>query len=455
MYTPSEFDSRARIAFVSSKSTQDEQSAVLPLTKSFKQAGYIVLPPKSDLPADVVLVDLRKKLLSAAQLKRLVFVCRKRSVEATLLFLVGPEMTPDQRQPLHLCGDVLAIADGQKNARAIVERIRMIMRLKNMSEESGERLKTLSNMPRIGDIPPLSAERTPPRVLIAGAPGHTALAVTSAVASLKGTTHGVLSAGQAFHALTNSQFDAAVFLPEDVNDPLMGLARMMRRHHTLANVPALMIADDVQRLSDISDLGIDTGMLADHAKDDLASLLRTSIRRARMIRAMQKFLRGAKGASITDSASSAYSNSFLTLHGARLCARADALKKPLSMLAIKLDQINTADGSNSSTELPLTFISDLIGRVTRAEDLVARLTKDIFVLALPNIPANDGQRIAGRIEGVFGHTLYKNDIHVPASLRMRSAVVSREHGASIEETVAAALNALKTQDSAELKASRS
>ena len=133
----------------------------------------------------------------------------------------------------------------------------------------------------------------------------------------------VFSAGQALRAVENMRFDAAVFLPKRDSDPLMSLARSLRRHPKHANMPIIFPMNDPDEAADYAMRGASDFMLTGHIPSDLGPKAQISARRARLLKSMRKFLQACEGDGVRDQGSGAFTSTFLAEHGARLCARAD------------------------------------------------------------------------------------------------------------------------------------
>ena len=174
-------------------------------------------------------------------------------------------------------------------------------------------------------------------------------------------------------------------------------------------------------------------MLRAHAADDLGVKIQVAARRYRLLRSMRRFLRACDGAGVCDPVSDTFSAQFLGEHGARLCVRADQTGRPLAAALITLrPDAEAALGRNAMKKA-----ASLIKRVTRAEDVTARVGADSFVACLPATIAEDAANIARRIDGVLsGTALHMDNNQMPFSATVETAVRQRETGQAIEEVIA-------------------
>lgn len=429
---------RARIACVSA-----EESMAAKLADALAGAGYDCSPNSNRIRADLGLIDLRGREISARSASRLTSTLRKTAPEAAVLFVASPGLSAAGRAHLRRSGDVVVVADSLTPA---VERCRDLLRLRNLAEETGERLKSLAAANRLGEFPPIETSSAPPSVLIAGAPGAQALLSMDAARSVAGECVGVLSPGQAMRALETGGFDCAVFMPEEDGDPLLSLARTMRRHPKYRDLPILFIARDVAALARLSGRGAREVILAAHVKDDLGARIQAWTRRARLAAAMRRFLTASAGENLRDRASGAYTGRFFQEHGARICARADQTGRPFALLGVRLRPEGGSDIDRLSEARAMRRAAGLVSRVTRAEDFLARLASDIFVVAMPATLADDAERAGRRVEGVVANTMFRggtDDTIFP--VRVETVVYDRPRGACIEECVAGLLLSLKSQ----------
>jgi len=426
---------RARIACISST-----QEAFETLAEAFGDAGFDCVQPEGRAPnagasepiaTDLCLVDLRAQHVSTAKAKNLASLLRNGAPEASIFFLIDPALDAPVRAALRRLGEVIPAGD---NYAHLIERCRQMLRLRNIAEEAGERLKSLASMNRIADFPSIATSCEPINVLIAGAPGPGASVAIHAASRVAGRCVCVLTASQVMRALESEDFDAAIFvLPHDDATALNSISSTIRRDRRFAGLPVIHIAEDVSDLSAATKLGANDMMLRAHAADDLGVKIQVAARRYRLLRSMRRFLRACDGAGVCDPVSDAFSALFLGEHGARLCVRADQTGRPSATALITLRPAEeVALGRNA-----LGKAAGLIKRSTRAEDVTARVGPDSFVTCLPATIAEDAVDIARRIDGVLSGAAYHSDNNkMPFAVTVETSVRQRERGQAIEEVIA-------------------
>ena len=428
---------RARIAFLAADRPSHET-----LTNAFNDAGYDIVGARDDSSegyADVGVVDLRNRDINASQARRITSTLRGRSPECSIVFLVDPVAKPQTRNILNRSGEIIAIDD---NFAPAIERCREIIRLRSLAEETGERLKSLAELTRLADFPPISPATDPGEFLIAGPPGAVALSAAAAAQNAAAKWTGVISPGQSLRAIESGRFDGAILLPNEQNDLLQSLARSIQRNPSYADFPIIHIAADCEELAALVEKGARDFLIADHIEDELPRKIASVTRRARLAHAMRQFLGACAGDGVRDPASGVFTGSFLALHGARLAARADQTHKAFCLAGIKLTPRSPEGGAAAPTARILRQAGDLIRRVTRATDLTARLSSDSLAIATPGTPHADTERICERIAGVISNTLFRGARNELYSVDVQWNVALRTPGLRIEETLAAALSGL-------------
>ena len=355
---------------------------------------------------------------------------RRKSPDASVVFLVAPSLNVMVRTALKRYGEVVPAYDDVDH---VLTRCKEIIRLRNVAEETGERLKSLSTLNRLVDFPMPTAIDARPRVLIAGAPGTAGLSALNAASSIAEQCFCVLTPSQAMRALEHEDFDCVVFTPTEENDPMLALGRTFRRHPRHSHLALIQLAEHSADLSNYARKGARDFVLTGHIQSELPGKIQIASRRARLMQSMRKFLNSCTGEAIRDQRSGVFTSLFLTEHGNRLCARAEQTGRRLSLTLIKLSRNEHDHYDNQS----LHHIARMINCVTRAEDMAARIARDKFLLLSPSTTLEDAQKIGVRVSGVLSNTAFRTK-HSPTPIAISTSTYSHQHryGARIEEEVA-------------------
>lgn len=440
MVSESRIASRAKIVCVSG-----DKSSLFSLTTPFEEAGYQLLQPENAANADLGLIDLRGKRVSGKQALSIANLLRRKSPECSLFFIIDNDLSAQGRNALKRHGEIVFLHD---SPAPIIERCRQMLRLRNIAEETGERLKTLASLNRLAEFPSLASSSTPPRILIAGEPGASALAAVNAVSKSAEQSVCALSTGQAMRALEHGEFDCAIFLPSKENNSFLSLSRVLQRHPKFCWMPIIHVAEDAEAAARFVRKGAKDFLLASYLESGLEAKIKLATRRARLLKTMRQFLNACAGESVRDARSGAFTALFLAEHGARLCARADQTGRPLSAIGLRLEA-HCADGANhiEPNRLALHRAARLLNRVTRAEDVVARIAPETFLVLTPATHMEDAAKAALRFEGVLENTVFKNARDEALyAVTAHTAVCARPKGFCIEEFAALCLNKLRAAE---------
>lgn len=244
-------------------------------------------------------------------------------------------------------------------------------------------------------------------------------------------------------ALETGAFDCAVFLPKSEGDPLVALSRSMRRHRQHQDLPILLVAPETlprRRLAAAAAADILPPALIEA---DLPGRATAFVRRARLLGAMRTFLNACAGEGVRDRASGVFTPQFFAAHAERVFARADQTHRPAALVGLRLAP-PAPDSEDVSSVRTLTDAARLIGRVTRAEDCVARISANTFAVLMSATTTADAFSAARRIEGVIANTMFrlrgeKRLFAVAAA----TAAVAHAPGQRFEETLAQVLAQLQ------------
>ncbi len=427
--------SKARIIHVG-----DEESRAA-LTLGFAENDFELVPLGEPGRGDIGLIDLRGKRVSSRKAQSIAALLRKSSPESSLLIVIDSYVDETARKALRRHGELVTVSS---STDGLLERCRQILRLRNIAEEAGERLKTLATLSRLNEFPAISAPACSLKILIAGEAGPLALTILNSLLPVSEQCVCVFSAGQALRAVETSEFDAAVFLPKCDSDPLMSLVRSLRRHPKHASMPVIFPIHDPDQSAGLVLRGASDFLLASQLAADIGPKIQIAARRSRLVKTMRHFLQACQGEGVRDAASGAFTATFLAEHGARLCSRADQTGRALSLVALRIETESKTQGEPEPGKRALHQAARLINRVTRAEDVVSRIASDIFLVMMPATTEQNADKAAQRMRGVLENTVFRStsdDLLYGISVSLAACV--RPVGFCIEECVALVLAELR------------
>lgn len=428
---------RARIGCVSEGAAAPEA-----LTSLCAKAGYSLHTSISAEKLDLCIFDLRGVTISLAKANARVDAMRRTSPEAPALFLIDPDSISREGAALRRFGEIVPTHDEFDHVMA---RIRETLRLRNIAEEAGERLKTLSALNRAVEFPVIAADTSPPRVLIVGAPGPAAISAFNALATVSDICVCVLTAGQAMRALDHQHFDVALFMPSHKDTATPALLRALRRHPKFSHMALLQLVPDANDLAAAARKGGADFIVQSQIPTRLGLRVEQLARRSRLVQSMRGFLKACAGEGVRDRVSSAFTPGFLTQHGARIAARADETSRPLSVIVLRLT--DPSAGKSRAGDRALRHAARLISKITRAEDTTARIAPGVFAFLCPATTLADASHIALRLEGILSNTAFRRDKDgTPCALKVESGAAEHAINTAIGETLSEALRAMERAD---------
>lgn len=434
--TASERDTpRARIAWVA----QNAGAPTPEIIERFSTAGFRLSLGAGAAAVDLAIIDIAERDLSPKAVEALSAAVRRAAPEALIVFRASVELAVAERGHLRRTGELVFAEAG---ADWLVAACRNRIRLRNIAEETGERLKSVAATARLAEFPPIETSSAAPSVLVAGAPSPLALAALSAADRAAADIVAALSPQQMLRALDARNFDCVVVAPEGAHDPFVSLARALRARKRWQDTPFLMAAggDYAHAASEAARFAADATR-EEHIMEDLGQRIVAVARRGRLAAAMRRFLGACAGDGVRDRLSGAFASPFFAAHGERLFARAEATGRPYALVAARLDLNTGSEGPASARAL--SDAARHIRRATRTEDFVSRLGHDTFVAILPATGVDDAELVARRVEGVVSHALFQEPNGRPFSVAVTAVASPRRRGDRIEEALAAVLSELR------------
>jgi two-component system, cell cycle response regulator PopA len=384
-----------------------EDSVVGPLCQGLDSVGWRTVTARGlggavsalgDLPVEALIVDGR--LPDAADWSRALKKAAEPRALPVLAVAVGhADQTTDAFD---------LVMSGVGHPAQVRLRLESLMRGAVAEEEV--RLRTATFSARGVELRPARPDPTPLRVLAAGPPDRRVLALSNAL-----TEHGceVVAAPTpytAFDYLHERAFDAAVLWSGKDRAPAQSVAAGMRRNTRLQQIPVILYlsGDDPVDLTDLYGRGFADVAEATVPEPETAARIVALARTYREHQAVRKALEAARGSGLTDPATGLFTHDLFAAHLGRVVEAADARRRPVSACVLRVsptdDLRNARKGGWLDRALPQ--IGAMISRLIRVEDTAARLSPEVFALALPATDAVEARLVAERIAAVVGCTAF-------------------------------------------------
>lgn len=259
-------------------------------------------------------------------------------------------------------------------------------------------------------LPVASEDATPLRVLAAGKPDRHFLALSNALAARGCEVVAAPTPYTAFDYLHERPFDAAVLWGAEDHAPALSIASGMKRNTRLYHIPVVLYlrgAGEIN-LAELYNRGFADVAAADTPEEETAGRVTALARAHRRHVAIRKSLESARGSGLTDPATGLFTPELFAAHLARIAEGARLRRRPLSVAVLRVSETEAVITARKDGWLDraLPQIGAMVSRLIRTEDTAARLSADVFALALPATQGPAGRVAADRIAAVIGCTAF-------------------------------------------------
>ncbi len=297
------------------------------------------------------------------------------------------------------------------------------------------------------------AEPAPLRILVAGGADHRFIALSNALAAAGAEIVAAPTPYTAFDYLHESAFDAAVLWGAPDHAPALSIAAGMKRNTRLYHIPLVLYlrtAGEIN-LNELYNRGFADVTAAGTPEPETAERVLTLARTHRRHQAIRRALEAARGSGLMDGSTGLFTRDLFAAHLARLAEGARSRRRPLSVCVLRV-----ADGpalaqarAGGWLDRAMPQIGAMVSRLVRVEDTAARLSPDVFALALPATPGPAARLAAERIAAVIGCTAFdagpdRSPFVVEFDIGA-AEVASGESPAAVLERASADLDARKAQ----------
>jgi len=258
---------------------------------------------------------------------------------------------------------------------------------------------------------PTEPER-PCRVLVVGEPAPAFLALSNALQDTDAEVVAAFTAYTAFDYLHERPFDAVVLWGGDDQASALAIAGGMRRNTRLYHVPSLLYlrSNADLNLSEAYNRGVTDVAAPDVPEVETAARVMALARAYRRQSAVREALDKVRGSGLMDAATGLFTKDLFAVHLARLGRSSQSLRRPLSVCVLKVSERPEVARARASGWLDKAMpqIGSMIARLVRAEDTAARLSPEVFALALPATAQSQARLVGERIAAVLGCTAFEN-----------------------------------------------
>ncbi len=259
-------------------------------------------------------------------------------------------------------------------------------------------------------LPLPEPDDAPLRVLAAGKPDRRFIALSNALAAQGCEVVAAPTPYTAFDYLHERPFDAAVLWGAEDHAPALSIASGMKRNTRLYHIPAVLYlrGSGEINLAELYNRGFADVAAADAPEEETAERVAALARAHRRHVAIRRTLEGARGSGLTDPATGLFTPELFAAHLARVAEGARLRRRPLSVAVLRVAETEAVATARAGGWLDraLPQIGAMVSRLIRTEDTAARLSADVFALALPATRGPAARIAADRIAAVIGCTAF-------------------------------------------------
>jgi two-component system cell cycle response regulator PopA len=378
-----------------------QDDLVAPLTAGLDSLGWQTITARSvegaeraiaDMAVEVAMVDGREgfpkglstRLKAAAGSRRLpVVVLGGDDTEADL------RMTP----PIHPTQAALRIEHLIRAAVAVEE-----FELRRATfEEQGIQL---------GSAQPETARR----VLIVGEPDPQFLALANVLEATGAELTAALTPYTAFDYLHEREFDAVLLWGGQRRTEVLSIAAGIKRNTRLYHLPVVLYlrSDADINLGEIFGRGVADVASPDAPVDETVQRVLALADAYRRQQGIRETLERARNSGLMDPSTGLFTRDLFAVHLARLATAASRRRRPLSVCVLRVahqDEVKQAR-AGGWVDRAMPQIGAMISRLVRSEDTAARLSPEVFAVALPATRLGEARLVSERIAAVIACTAF-------------------------------------------------
>ena len=195
------------------------------------------------------------------------------------------------------------------------------------------------------------------------------------------------------------------------------MAAAVRRNSAHYHLPISLVLTEEANPSPTEAMskGMSDLVASDRSETQIADQVLESARLFRRIDRAQATLLNSARSELMDAATGLFTARLFASHVVGLNRAARQSKRPLSLCVLRVaDRGDTAKArANGALDKAMPDLGNMVGRLVRGQDTVARLAPDVFALALPATNAARARLAADRVAAVIGCTQFPAGYNQP------------------------------------------
>ncbi len=320
------------------------------------------------------------------------------TADIAVLVMCG-QATPEARLAALAAGAEEMLEKGM-NRQLFMARIRSLLRLSGQEREWRLRTDTAAEL---GFHDPPATFVQEPGVLVAAAPGLAEEWAAPIVGAVGGSVQTVSPDDLLDHLSHSAPPPDVVVLAIDGAQGLNLLAELRSRAETRhAGIITLHDPAEPAHMAAALDLGASETAPAGPGSQELAARVARQIARKARADRLRNTLHDSLKLAVTDPLTGLYNRRYALPHLARVARRAEETGKPFSVMVLDLDRFKTVNDrhGHAAGDAVLKEIARRLKDNLRAEDLVARIGGEEFLVVMPDTGLPEAHAAAERLRRV-------------------------------------------------------
>lgn len=312
--------------------------------------------------------------------------------------IIGAMMRPSAMNTDHFDTVIFAPIHSSQ----IANRVDAMIRIGQMEIEIARRIQTLQEDFEIENPITRQYLDRQVRILFIGKATPSFMVIVNALQNKNIEVVAAFTSFSAFDYLHEQTFDAVVMNAVSDPEPALTISETMRRNAQLYHVPSLLLIDPktfkydrvahAQGVRDLLPIDADT--------DEISGRILELANYHRIHEQLKQSFNSLTGTGCIDEDTGLFNEDFFTAHLDRLCKDCTRMEQDLTLLAIHPTTIDIENIEPYYLDQALIKVGSMLKNLVRMQDVVARVDKDIFVLAFPNASEAIVENILTRINGL-------------------------------------------------------
>lgn len=337
----------------------------------------------------------------------------------------------------------------------IANRVSSMIRLGQMEREINRRIITLKEDFDVDYALSESAFNQSFKILFIGKATPDFMVIINALQTKNVEVVAAFTSFSAFDYLHDGEFDAVVMNALEQSEPAITISETMRRNAKLYNVPTLFLVDS-NTFTD-HDLAYQKGardIISTSAETEEISGRILELANYHRIHSQLKDEFESLCAKCVDTDSGVFNEDFFRRHLKRIVTDMKTDAEKLTLIAIKANPNSHTAISAENISTAMTQVGQMLKNLVRMQDVTARLSEDIFIIAFPEQNLSSVSGVIERIEGIVDCAAFDSGDKDsgPFTISLNSAIVEHMGHESSDELIAHALSELTGQTPDQLKA---